>query len=63
MTLKGVMGLIFRYFTEFCSFWSALGYVKVVEDTQTRLRQAKESIVFSDISFIAIFAGDHPSRR
>jgi len=39
----------------------ALGpyYIKVVEDTRIHSQRAK-NLVFSSISFMAIFAGDHP---
>jgi len=44
----------------------ALGpyYVKVVEDTpiHSRVKCSPKNLVFSDISIMAIFAGDHPQR-
>jgi len=39
------------------AFWS--DYVKVVEDTP--ILSAAKNLVFGDISFTAILAGDHPS--
>jgi len=44
------------------AFWEDC--VKVVEDTRIFLRQKcrPKNVVFNDISFKAIFAGDHPKR-
>ena len=49
MTLNGVLALILHHFTD---------YVKVVEDTPILLRQkcSPKHLVFSDISFVVIFA-------
>jgi len=59
MTLNGVMAVILRYFTEFSSFRDPLR--KMVEDTQYFLQHkcSPKNLVFA-ISFMAIFAGNHP---
>ena len=45
------------------AFWA--DYIKVVEDTQILSQQKcrPKNIVFSDISLMAISAGDHPQRE
>jgi len=63
MTLNGVIGQSFGHFTEIGSFRAHYVRLTVVEDTLILSAQkcSPKKAVFSDISFIAILAGDHPS--
>ena len=63
MTLNGVIALTF---TEFGSFWSGLhksdqNYTNTSYSKNVGQRDNLKNLVFSDISFMAILAGDHPS--
>ena len=57
MTLNGVMTVILRFFAP-NSVALGADYVKVVEDRPHSLRRkcSPNNLVFSDISFVAIFA-------
>jgi len=58
MTLNGVMTLILRYFTKFGSFWGRLLYSKWLKVHLYCVQQkcSPKNLVFSDVSFMAIFA-------
>ena len=54
MTLNGVMTVILRFFAEFGSYRGR--YIKLVEDRPIQRKCSANDLVFSDISFMAIFA-------
>jgi len=61
MTVNGAVALILRYFTEFGTFRGAL-HKNGRRYTDIILQQkcSSKNLVFSNISFMAIFAGDDP---
>ena len=65
MTLNGVMTVILRFFAEFGSFGGQLrqsGRIKI-DLYSLRLQCSPENVVFSDISFMAIFAEVTKNKR
>ena len=67
MTLNDVIAPSLRYFTESGSFRGALRvYVQVVEDTPKHSilqKCSRKNVVFRDISFMSILAGNRPQRE
>jgi len=61
MTLNGVMALILRYFAEFGSFQGPLRESRFKIHRHVLQQKCRpKNLVISDISFMAIFAVDHP---
>jgi len=63
MTLNGVIPQVCVKIPNSVDFGAH--YVKVVEDTPILYAAEiyRKNVVFSDISFMAILAGDHPQRE